>query len=308
VQGLLAFALLALVASIVAPGALVVYRGQDQTETGSIMGLLLWLAEQFARPRFGIPGHTKRLLGPIADAIEWVAYSIEDLLVASVGFFDAPVARFWYLLAEVPAQTGVALASFAYHTARKFVWVENVALPAIKREAINAVTKGWIFGPAAAVAIGLIVKPLLKDARDLLSAWVTKQLTPVRSAANAAYHEATVALPRTIGRVGGRVGRLERDATHIRARLRRAEAYLTAAGAAVLFLTAIKHLRMRWLRCSNVGRVGKHVCVMNPDLLEDLLLGTLAVAGTISLVETAKDLQGITGAAVDFTHTLIREA
>lgn len=62
-----------------------------------------------------------------------------------------------------------------------------------------------------------------------------------------------------------------------------------------------------WLRCSNVGRAGRGLCRMDSRLLDSLLDDALLIAGTISIVELARELGSATGFAADAVHGFIRE-
>jgi hypothetical protein len=68
---------------------------------------------------------------------------------------------------------------------------------------------------------------------------------------------------------------------------------LTPAGIVGLVAAGLAALKLGWLKCGNVRRVGEHVCGMDGDALESLLLGTVAVFGTVSLVEFAREMEGL---------------
>lgn len=91
-----------------------------------------------------------------------------------------------------------------------------------------------------------------------------------------------------------RLGRVEREAGAARAWIKSHARLLVGAGLAGLVVAALGKLGLGWTRCSRVGKVGRSVCGMNSDYLDDLLAASLAIFGTISLVEVAKEMQGIT--------------
>jgi hypothetical protein len=70
---------------------------------------------------------------------------------------------------------------------------------------------------------------------------------------------------------------------------------LAFAGAVAL---ALSRLKIGWLRCGNVSRVGKNICGMDGALLEALLADSLLIAGSLSLVEFAREMVGVTDTAV----------
>ncbi len=79
----------------------------------------------------------------------------------------------------------------------------------------------------------------------------------------------------------------------LRARLSRAEKLLLG-GALVgqIVRTIARHLP--WYRCSNVSKAARRLCGLNTDLLDSLIAGSLIIAGSISLVDFAKDTQAFT--------------
>lgn len=267
--------LLWLAAFIVAYGMLAAYRGQSEDADGSIKGLLLWLADVIGSLRIGLPGHSVSVFGFAADSLRWVANTIENALAAVVAWFEAPVTQFLYLLTEVPAQTARSLAAFATHTAHRIAWLEQTYVPRYVRVA-------------------------------LLGA--TAPLTAVIAAVHMLRAHALPALWGGLERVGGRVGRLERDAANTARRLRRAEAYLTAAGFVVIVASALGRLGLRWVRCRNVSKVGRRVCGMDFDYLDALLAGSLLVVGSVSIVDFAHELQDAEDEVVKAIRGFVREA
>lgn len=85
--------------------------------------------------------------------------------------------------------------------------------------------------------------------------------------------------------------------------LERAAAAGAIGAVAIAALTRV----FPWWQCSNVRRLGKRACGMDPSLLDALLLGTLLVVGPISLVAFARELQGIIGPVSEGVRGSIRE-
>jgi hypothetical protein len=270
----LAIPLLYLVGFVVSYGALVAYRGQGDAANESIKGLLLWLAERIDAVRIGVWRASGRPLAFAADALRWVAHSIEDALTAVAGFFASPVAQFWHALADPPIQVAHALARFAAATASSIARIERETIPDAIRRALE--------GPRSKIAAALAA------------------LTYLRA-------HAIPALEHGLDWTRGRVGRLEREATRTGARLRAAEKYLTAAGATVLTVWGLNRLRLRWLRCSKVGRVGRAVCGFDADLLESLLLGSALVVGSVSLIELVREAEGMMDEGIGALRAVVRE-
>lgn len=67
-----------------------------------------------------------------------------------------------------------------------------------------------------------------------------------------------------------------------------------AAGAFVGTVAwALSRLGASWIRCRNWKRIGRQVCATDPSTIESLLADMLVVAGSLSLVEFARELQPI---------------
>ena len=101
-----------------------------------------------------------------------------------------------------------------------------------------------------------------------------------------------------------RIGALERDFQGIdrlaKDAWRKLSKPLVFAG---LVAAALTHLGLEWLRCSNYQRFGKKVCQIHPNVLDNFLLGLLAVFGTIELIPFAKNVQSaFSTVAPDVTH------
>lgn len=70
---------------------------------------------------------------------------------------------------------------------------------------------------------------------------------------------------------------------------------------------ALARLGAGWIRCSNVGKTGRALCRTDASLLEDLLLGTVAIFGAVSVVEFARELEAVEDEAVAIMGRLVRE-
>ncbi len=149
------------------------------------------------------------------------------------------------------------------------------------------------------------------------------------SAVNTATHAQQLAIaasrPASVARIDGIAGEIDHviewDLPRIRDRAEaaqdsldrlwkrvRSEKLVIGAGVitgAVAF--ALSKLGLGWTRCSYVKRLGKSVCGMNPNLLESLIAGSLVVAGSISIVELAKECQQFEGTAEAGLRFFVRE-
>lgn len=82
---------------------------------------------------------------------------------------------------------------------------------------------------------------------------------------------------------------------------------IAGTGALALVGAALLRLKLGWLKCSNWRKIGKAGCRMDPTQLESLLAGTLVIAGGISIVAFAKELQGVVDEGASALHRFIRE-
>jgi hypothetical protein len=151
----------------------------------------------------------------------------------------------------------------------------------------------------AALNLGALLKRLLAN-----EAHIQKQIGAV---AGGYTLPGTIALPRDYPstRDIARQGERAAESTWKYLRSHPWNAATTAFAGAVAI--AIGRLGGGWIRCSNWNKIGRGVCRMNPSQIESLLAGTLAIVGTISIVEFAKELQAIVGEGELAIHGLIRE-
>src|SRR6266576_4981839 len=91
-------------------------------------------------------------------------------------------------------------------------------------------------------------------------------------------------------------------------RLRSERRALGIGAFTALLVTALGRLHIGWLRCANVGRVGRRICGMTPRWLEALLAASTAILGTISLVAFAHVLIDAMGEMTTAVQGFIREA
>ena len=82
---------------------------------------------------------------------------------------------------------------------------------------------------------------------------------------------------------------------------------LVGLAATALVVGVLRRIGLNWLRCSNVKKVGRRICGLDPSTIEGLLADTLAIVGTVSLLEFIRDAQAVEGAALDALGLFIRE-
>jgi len=91
-----------------------------------------------------------------------------------------------------------------------------------------------------------------------------------------------------------RIGPFERDIAAIKKRLAGLRDVLGVGAIVGATGYALSKLGLADSQCSNAKRWNKGMCSAPNSWLENFLLGTIAIFGTLSLVEFAKTLQGIT--------------
>lgn len=135
------------------------------------------------------------------------------------------------------------------------------------------------------------------------------------------YHTLTVDLSRLRARVAAiaagladaiphtlpRLGRLERDLSAAEKWLKEHRWLASYAGLLGLGLALLKRLGLGWTRCTNMNRIGKRICGVNPSWVEDFLAATLLVVGTQSFEEFVKEAQAGFDLGLEGLQLFIRE-
>lgn len=243
----------------------------------------------------------------IAGVIRTAVNAIEDGLEWLVRQFEPPVVWVWSQLSATIEGAAGEVAALAEQTADTFWRFANQTIPRYVAVALSP-TVGLINGAVAAFrftrdhVIPALTKTVGVLEKASLAQWdlwrrgidrVSRETGKAITAEGQAWRSGVQTIYRTTRGQAGRLSNVEK--------------LTVGAGAAFMVGTALRRLGLGWARCTNIGKYGRAVCRTDFDLLEDMILGTIAIVGTVSLVETAKDLQGITEGAVDFTRSLIRE-
>lgn len=115
-------------------------------------------------------------------------------------------------------------------------------------------------------------------------------------------------VPQSIEGLRSRVAEAERGIDSLWDKVKGLDKVTVGALAGAMVATALGKLGAGWIRCSKVSRLGRRVCGVDEGLLENLLAGTLAVVGTISIVDFARELQAIVNVETKAIRFVIREA
>ena len=236
-----------------------------------------------------------RILGFAADELLKVDHAIAHALGQGIAAMQATWNECVSYTATAVHWIGKEIASLAHDTAQA---VEGLTVTQVTN-VYRKVNPGLAHrvGALAAKVAALTHRLEHVVARESHVAKVKAQAVE-----HAIAHPDIGAIPRTLPRVG----HLERE---IADALARGRELLKRFGPVALFGTvafALGRLGISWARCSNVNKLGKRACGMNPDLLESLLADTLLIAGTVSLVEFARGMQDVTAEVTPLIRTFWR--
>jgi hypothetical protein len=304
-----------------APAApLVVEGGAVAAVTGAlILALLLW-ATLFGLQKFytytlgavirGI-AHLLDKIVPFYDLGSSTIGKLDDGVQYSIGLAltaaERSVARTWQGLTWIVRETGDTLEFFAHATV----------------EALHAITHGEI--PAQVRAQAQPATQAIADLRRSTSA----TLSTLRAQIATAVHGVELELDRLFGQARAGIDALQRNAiprlaqelAGVRARvgalggyvhgaldrrIGRLEGRIAGSAIAAGALAAI-YARVPWIRCSNVGKLGRAACRTDTGLLDALLAGSLLIIGTISLEQMARELREPTDLVMSGVEGFVRE-
>jgi hypothetical protein len=260
----------------------------------------------------------RAFFGTVTGAVGWIPFAgrvissplhaIEKKLTSFLGgleaHFEHQMATRWHTLAQLVRQYAadtVATATAFATLAHKIAYVYGEAASG----KLGARFQKWVLGELS--KLHGITKVVVRTTKVIehsdvgpIAAGAASRVKPV---ARALEHVIELDLPRLRSRdryLTDQVGRLWRwTRTHGR------EAASGVALGALVF--ALGRLGIGWARCSNVRKLGRGACGMNPDLLDSLLAGALVVASPISVVELAKAAQTFTAEAEAGLRWFVRE-
>lgn len=225
----------------------------------------------------------------LAATIEWLGHEIAH--TAKVG-----ASLWWYVNAKFPLRiisaTVDALRSAAHFVTKRFTVIERHVI---------YTTRVLTHPQAGPIASGV------KWGTRTVTADLTRLGRWIRAREAWLTHQVAVTIPGELGRLGGEVAVFGRTARQALRWARRHERLLLGSGFVALMVHALTKLGAGWIRCGNVRKVGRRTCSMDQALLDDLLAGTLAIVGTISLIEFAHACQSVTPAVEGGLRRLLRE-
>ncbi len=101
------------------------------------------------------------------------------------------------------------------------------------------------------------------------------------------------AVPAAVANPWPRLWHVEREVKGIEDRVNGLGRKLALPVMVGLVAASLEKLGLNAARCSRTQRWDKHLCGMDQSLLDSLIADTLLILGTVSLVDAAKDMQGI---------------
>lgn len=258
-------------------------RGIEGARRGGIAGILTMPA---------------RILGRVIHpAVNYVAHEVSK----AASHYMRPLALYLNGLAAWGLANVVAVGLFAERVAVGFERLTTVVIPREIGRVTRPLERRLTHAAKVALGAALGLAALRKWAHHLWTHEIHPALHWLR-------HEVAVELPRDIAGVGARVKDLERSLANPSKRwLRRIAAAMWAATMLGLMLKVLAR-RFPWLFCRKVKAVGNRTCGLDPDLLNAILLDTVLIGGTISIVEFARELQGIERGVAGIIRGFIRDA
>jgi hypothetical protein len=221
-------------------------------------------------------------------------------LTKAASHYMHPLAHWFTSLADWSFSNAVAVGLFAERTALGFERLTTVVLPREIGKATRPISRKAQAAWAAAAAAAAALAHYRRVTNHLLHGEIIPGLKH-------AAHAVDVTLPRAIGRVGSRVGQLERDLTNPSTKwLRRIAAAMWITTLLGLMLKVLAR-RFPWLFCRQVKSVGNRVCSLDSGLLQSLLADTLVIAGLISVVDFAKEVESFMDVATPAIKGFVRE-
>lgn len=201
-----------------------------------------------------------------------------------------PLVRWFSSLNALVLGVSAAVADVAEETARAFERLTHTTIPREAGKAVQPVKRAAKAAQSTATHASATAHTAAGSVTKLRATVVPRVKTAERAIA--------VTLPREIAHVNKRVAEVEHTLRFPdRVIARRWAKRLWAAGLAALFIrTLVK--RFPWLFCRKVKQVGPRICGMDESLFASLLADTLLIAGTLSLVEFADEMLGVTETAV----------
>lgn len=234
-----------------------------------IGGLLRWLANLVSWVPF--VGHLTE--EGVNAGINAVDEALGAAVAASTGLATSMIHDAW----KITVWVGDTIADLATSTAHAVTTIVTSTIP----NAVHAITHPITLSVAAIEArIGRVERHALADIRrgiNAVKAATAGALVLVTNRIRAAEHSIATTIPAELAHVEGRL--YGWTSKQLRRLSRRMSAVEEAVGLTALtgVIVGVVARELPWIRCKNVGKVGRHLCSWPIKGLEDLLAGAIDV-------------------------------
>jgi hypothetical protein len=221
-------------------------------------------------------------------------------LTKAASHYMHPLAHWFNALADWSLANAVAVGLFAERTALAFERLTTVVLPREIGKATRPISRKAQAAWAAAAAAAAALAHYRRVTNHLIHGQLLPQLHRLA-------HALDVTIPHALGDIRARVRDVETQLSKpSRAWLRRLAGLLWASYLLGLLLRTLAR-RFPWLFCRQVQGVGKRICSLDSGLLQSLLADTLVIAGLISVVDFAKEVESFMDVATPAIKGFVRE-
>lgn len=255
--------------------AFAVTLGMQKGWAASFGQLFYWLAAQIDKlPSITVVGRTLGF-GGVAHAIRAASDSVYHWLGQAVQHTSGPWVAFTHYMADVLAKPAQQVALATADVLHTLTILRTQVIPRM-----IAAKVAWI--PAHLARLSSQVASLAARA----PVHIVKEINDV------AIPKVKVVVMQAAALPFPRIGRVEREAGALGKRIDKLARRVAPAALAAAIVATVARTSWRWVRCGKVRKVGRQVCGMDDSMLDSLLADTVLIAGTISLVEFARGLQG----------------
>lgn len=244
-----------------------------------------YMSEVVAKEEASISRSWHALLG----LVDWSVGGLEDVA-------KAVERAAWYVTSKYSlAGISAHVRDGVRHTPAQDARIKNTAREA--HDANRAIAHPEAGPIAKGVRIG--TRPIKAELR-WFERWTIARVRPLSRAV-------AVDIPADIAGLRERTEALGRSIENAWRAIRSREKLILGAGAAALLATALRRIGGSWLMCRNANLLGRGACRMDTSLVDALLAGTLIVAGSISLVELARECETVLPYVANGTAGFVRE-
>lgn len=245
-------------------------------------------------------GHRINIWAPIIDALKAIDNYAYEALGKLIDADKAIWAQFVTWNAYAWQEVSAGLGDLAHDTGQALHHLRKLIVPAAVAVSVTPIWRRLHWLQTQITALTKPAAPVVEKITKIVHA-KAEPLTAHEAQEIASIARAAVGtLPLPVANPWPRIHDVEGEAAKAWDAVKRLGKTLTPAG--IVGLTAgavLSQLGLGWTRCSGVANTGKALCQLGPQRLEkllaDMLLGVTAIFGTLSLVELAKQMQGIVG-------------